>query len=356
MRARGQVGTHTRPGQDAPGRPAFGGIALIRARGPGAMWLSARADAGALKVYKRLCDDAARLARFGAFDCELASETLTWTDGVYHLFGLEPGLVLRRSQVVGFYSDESRAEMEAARAEAIRSGDPLTVEARIRTAQGETRWMRLFMQVDQAGAAARRIFGGKQDVTAERETFDRLRHMAERDQLTGLANRYVFEAQLRDGTFEPHATGDPVLVLIDLDHFKLLNDRFGHLAGDACLRETAKRLRRAFPDARLIARLGGDEFGALLPPLPATALETRLTMAQALLCRPMIWAGRRLELGASIGAAAARGQRAAQLFAQADAALYAAKSRGRGTVQIGTGGETTFAAPAPPLAKRATRA
>lgn len=298
------------------------------------MWLSARSDASALRKYKSLCDEAGRLARFGAFECDLVTEALTWTDGVYHLFGLQSGLVLRRNQVLSFYEDESRAEMEAARAEAIRSGDPLTVEAKIRTAKGETRWMRLFVQADQPGGAARRLFGGKQDITAEREMLDRLRHMAERDQLTGLANRYVFEAHLRGGTCAPERAGFPALVLVDLDHFKQLNDRFGHLAGDACLRETAKRLRRAFPDARLIARLGGDEFGALLPPLAREALESRLTAAQALLCRPMMWSGRRLELGASIGAAHAQEQGTARLYAEADAALYVAKSRGRGTAQI----------------------
>lgn len=298
------------------------------------MWLSTRSNAGTLRKYKSLCDDAARLARFGAFECDLATEALTWTDGVYHLFGLEAGLRLNRCQVLGFYTDESRAEMEAARAEAIRSGDPLTIEARIRTAQGESRWMRLFVQVDRPGSEATRLFGGKQDITAEREALDRLRHMAERDQLTGLANRYVFEAHLRDRAHEPEGVGSPALVLVDLDHFKTLNDRFGHLAGDACLRETAKRLRRAFPDARLIARLGGDEFGVLLPAQPLAALESRLAAAQALLCRPMLWGGRRVEVGASIGAARADGRRVAQFFEAADAALYVAKSQGRGTVQI----------------------
>jgi diguanylate cyclase (GGDEF)-like protein len=128
------------------------------------------------------------------------------------------------------------------------------------------------------------------------------------------------------------------LVLIDLDRFKELNDTFGHEAGDACLREIAMRLRRAFHDAGLVARLGGDEFALILrAPTGPARIARVLQETVAMLCRPLFWNGLRLQVGASIGAAlVGRPHRRpiTELFAEADIALYAAKAAGRNKVHV----------------------
>jgi hypothetical protein len=192
-------------------------------------------------VRVRLYDQALNLARVGAWACELETERLTWTPGVYDIFGYPMGNPLRRADIVDLYIDESRRNMELARAEVIRSGRAVTLDAEIRTWRGESRWMRLSISTEAVGGRPKRIFGSKQDITSDREAMESLRRQAETDPLTGLANRSVFQARYREvvGDCLNHGFAS-ALVLIDLDRFKDLNDTFGHAAGDACLCEVAQ--------------------------------------------------------------------------------------------------------------------
>ncbi|WP_132251437.1 diguanylate cyclase domain-containing protein [Methylobacterium segetis] len=287
----------------------------------------------------RLHAEAARLARLGAWECDLATERLTWTEGVYDLFGLGAGAPLRRPEIVGLYEEASRGAMERLRAEAIRTGRGFVLDALIRPRRGEERWIRIGAELARdAEGRPERLYGYKQDVTAEREALERLRHRAERDHLTGLANRAAFDARCRAAAAGPDR-GVAGLVLIDLDRFKAINDGLGHAAGDACLRAASERLRHAFADAALVARIGGDEFAVLLrAPLGRRRILRMLARASAALCRPVPWNGTALAVSASIGARILDPGRdrapGAELFAEADAALYAAKAAGRNAVRI----------------------
>src|SRR4051794_10255375 len=107
--------------------------------------------------------------------------------------------------------------MESLRAEAIRSGRGFVLDGRIRTFRGEERWIRIHAEVAREAGRPVRLFGAKQDVTAEREVFDRLRERADHDPLTGLANRGLFDARARERCARPRARGLGALVLIDLD-------------------------------------------------------------------------------------------------------------------------------------------
>jgi diguanylate cyclase (GGDEF)-like protein len=290
------------------------------------------------EVRVRLYDQALDLARIGAWECELETERLTWTSGVYDIFGYPMGNPLRRASIVDLYVDESRRDMELARAEVIRSGRAVSLDAKIRTWRGESRWIRLLINTDGGGRRAR-IFGSKQDITADRQVMENLRRQAETDPLTGLANRAVFQARYREvvGDSLNHGFASAV-VLIDLDRFKELNDTFGHPAGDACLCEIALRLGRAFRNAGLVARLGGDEFAIILraPTNPARIVHV-LQQTVVMLSRPLFWNGLRLEVSASIGAAlVGRPHRRpiTELFAEADIALYDAKAAGRNKVHL----------------------
>jgi diguanylate cyclase (GGDEF)-like protein len=291
------------------------------------------------EIRARLYDQACGHARIGAWECELATERLTWTSGVHGIFGYPTGNPLRRASIVDLYVDESRRNMELARAEVIRSGFAVSLDTEIRTWRGEKRWMRLSINMVGEGSRPARIFGSKQDITSEREILESLRRQAETDPLTGLANRSVFQARhdelVRDSLNYGFASA---LVLIDLDRFKELNDTFGHEAGDACLREIGMRLKRAFGDAGLVSRLGGDEFALILrAPTGPARIARVLQETVAMLCRPLFWNGIRLQVGASIGAALVgrpHRRRITELFAEADAALYAAKAAGRNKVHL----------------------
>ena len=147
------------------------------------------------EIRARLYDQAFGHTRIGAWDCELATERLTWTSGVPDIFDYPTGNPLPRASIVDLYVDESRRNMELARAEVIRSGFAVSLDTEIRTWRGEKRWMRLSINMVGEGSRPARIFGSKQDITSEREILESLRRQAETDPLTGLANRSVFQAR-----------------------------------------------------------------------------------------------------------------------------------------------------------------
>jgi diguanylate cyclase (GGDEF)-like protein len=159
------------------------------------------------------------------------------------------------------------------------------------------------------------------------------------DELTLLANRRGFEVLAQHGLnlckrLDRHAS----LLFFDLDGFKQINDRFGHAAGDACLKAFAERLKAAFCDAPMIARIGGDEFALLVDTsLSPPALERYVSRLLTDLTRPIAWRGQILIVGASAGIALPADPHrydAEGLSAMADKALYAAKAAGRGTVRM----------------------
>ncbi len=149
------------------------------------------------------------------------------------------------------------------------------------------------------------------------------------DELTGLGNRRQFEQAVGSG---PERSA---LLILDLDHFKKLNDEHGHQAGDAALRHVAGILRRALRDGDLALRLGGEEFGLWLPGAAiAQATEVAERVRLAVSGAPLIWNGHPVPITCSIGGAAVPDTvgAAANLYSAADAALYRAKSGGRDRV------------------------
>ena len=296
-------------------------------------------QAPSIADVKQLYDRASTLARIGVWECRLDDEALTWTDGVYDLFELPRHCSLSRHDIANFYEPSSRREMERLRAHAILNRSSFTLDARIWTAKGNERWMRLTAGVECDTGRPARIFGVKQDITAEKALWEHMRRLAECDPLTGLPNRGVFQASFWDRP-EGGASRQPLaaLLLIDIDGFKHINDTFGHSAGDECLRNIAARLGWAFEDALLLARIGGDEFAVMIAaPADRSTIETLTREALGQLQVPLVWLGQSFRISASVGIAMPQdpvNYDAAQLFAQADAALYAAKAAGRNTHRI----------------------
>jgi len=159
------------------------------------------------------------------------------------------------------------------------------------------------------------------------------RHEADHDHLTGLVNRHVLMDAVKRA-LDPDVSHDTRgLLFIDLDGFKEINDRFGHLAGDALLIAAAERLRRALRPHDLLARLGGDEFVVLLGGAATEKDALAVARRQAdVLSAPFGVAGELVTLTSSVGIAlAAPGAvTAAELVHRADTAMYDAKSDGPG--------------------------
>ncbi len=275
---------------------------------------------------------ASAAARLGMWECDLTTETLQWSGGTYDMFDIERNAPLVRKQALPRYSTHSLKALEKIRSESLAQGKGFNLDAELVTARGAQRWIRITAVVDCADKRPTRLFGMKQDITEEKAKLDRLRYLAETDELTGLANRSLFQAKLAGMCETAHAADAGALLLIDLDGFKEVNDSLGHAAGDGCLAEVARRLSRACPDAVVVARTGGDEFAVLLGPTPdvrriaAVAAHIVKTMG-----RPVDSHGRRFTIGASVGIAWVNSRAPGEIFQRADAALYAAKAAGKNT-------------------------
>jgi two-component system cell cycle response regulator len=157
------------------------------------------------------------------------------------------------------------------------------------------------------------------------------------DRLTGLPNRRYIERRLEEALAAARRTRRPlVLALADLDHFKQINDRHGHAAGDAVLRHVAAALRQWFRRTDVIARYGGEEFVILFPEAePSVAAERLERLRAGLAEQPVRLSGATVPLTLSLGVAVfpADGEEPADLLARADQRLYAAKQAGRNRLQ-----------------------
>jgi diguanylate cyclase (GGDEF)-like protein len=161
---------------------------------------------------------------------------------------------------------------------------------------------------------------------------EELRHQAYHDPLTGLANRSLFTDQVNARIRAPGPGLLPVVLFIDLDDFKVVNDSLGHVAGDRLLVAVADRVRNCVRSGDVAARLGGDEFAILLDDVADLnrALSVSKRLLEALKV-PVPIEGHELSISASIGIAAGRDEqdRADDLLRNADVAMYTAKAQGK---------------------------
>lgn len=165
-----------------------------------------------------------------------------------------------------------------------------------------------------------------------------LRQSAELDALTGCLNRRSVDQWLVRSFAEAARDGSPLSVLfVDLDRFKLINDRYGHAAGDRCLRAVAGALAGALEEGDIFGRYGGEEFVAILPGRSGAAARQVGERLRAVVERQVIdWEGHSLKLTVSVGVATRReDERTPQAtIERADKALYAAKRVGRNCVHV----------------------
>lgn len=244
-----------------------------------------------------------RWYRWSVYDLPIEPTTDTWLHAVHRLRALEP--------------DTS-----------------LSMEVSAKHADGSLRLMELTaVDLTQNSAVAGTVLTLR-DVTATRTLQGQLRFRADHDELTGLANRAQFLSRLnRDLLGDRH----PIVMFIDLDDFKSINDTLGHESGDVLLNSVAARLQKRIPDERgLVARLGGDEFAVILPGITVDqAIEIGMA-AMADLREPIrLNPFNSVSTSCSIGIAQPElHDTASVLLRNADLAMYRAKRRGKGFVEV----------------------
>jgi len=279
--------------------------------------------------FRALCAHAADLVALIAVD-----GTIRYASPSHQRVLGYPPETLQGANVVAVVHPADRARVRAMLgARGGRHDAVSTVTARLRHADGSWRLVELTATRRLDDPAIGGLILNGRDVTTRVAMEAALRQQALHDALTGLPNRTLLQDRLRQALRGAARARTPLaLGLLDLDHFKEVNDTLGHDAGDALLREVSRRIQGTLRASDTVARLGGDEFAVVLPGDDATSAVSAARKILAVLTEPIMLPGQRVVVGGSLGIALypAHGADAATLLRHADVAMYAAKRTGGG--------------------------
>ncbi|MEQ8842696.1 MAG: PAS domain S-box protein [Acidimicrobiales bacterium] len=278
---------------------------------------------------RRRLEDAQRSAHLGSFEIDMVTGEVERSDEVYRIIGLGPDDV-KSGVDFDFVHPEDAEGVQELLAAAVAGERDLALTHRIVRPDGEIRWVvtRSSMFEDPEG---RVLWGTVLDITELHEARGELEQLAYYDALTGLANRTLLTSQLTEVLDAAAVAGTRTAVgLVDLDRFKVVNDRLGHGTGDAVLRAVAGRFSARLGERDLLGRFGGDEFVVLRPACDEAGARDLGTSLIEALAEPIMIDGRRFDMSASVGVVVVEpGGNAEDSLREADATMYLAKESGR---------------------------
>ncbi len=275
----------------------------------------------------------------GIWEYDVTAGTLIWDDIMMQLYRIDP------AQFNGSYEDwrgrvhpEDMVEAETTLLEAIENKSQLSDEFRIVWPNGQVRYIKMdaLMQSGKDGKV-KRVTGVNQDVTETRRLEEKLRRLATTDSLTGATNRRHFTSRGEEEIARSKRYETPITMLtLDIDHFKRVNDTYGHPVGDEVLKSLVTICRATLRTTDIFSRMGGEEFSALLP---ETTLEDAIKTAERL--RKAVEASRVMaedeviKYTISLGVSELRAADTSLegLMRRADRALYMAKDAGRNRIK-----------------------
>ncbi|SEB87460.1 diguanylate cyclase/phosphodiesterase with PAS/PAC sensor(s) /diguanylate cyclase/phosphodiesterase with PAS/PAC and GAF sensor(s) [Rhizobiales bacterium GAS191] len=291
----------------------------------------------AIAKQNRMFSTASKLAALGAWEYDRLNDVITWSEGTYEICKLDRDERLNFAKIYDMYTPECQKQLLRTMDKATRDGTGYTFEGEIITPEGKRRWLRLFAESEIVDGVVVRRCGVVQDITDQHLLFKRLKFLATHDTLTRLLNRAAIRDRLQAIANVPSGPGlTRAFLLVDVDGFKFVNDAFGHRAGDACLKELARRLKRLCRPAE-IARLGSDEFAVFYGELDAgQAVDEIGQRILEAFREPIEWKGQSFRLSASIGATSWSDCKSdgAEVIMETDLALHDAKTSGRNTIRL----------------------
>lgn len=280
--------------------------------------------------------EAQRLGKLATWRCPLETNIVEWDERAYEMMRCDPeAFDPTIENVRQFYIDGGRERLVMLSERVIATGQRQSDTFKVQRGDGTVidLYLRSTLECDADGDPVA-LFGTMQDVTKERAAARELEQLAYYDHLTGLANRTLFTRELERQSASAGKNGHrAALVLLDLDHFKEVNDTLGHQAGDQLLGIVGQRLASLVSKNNFVARLGGDEFAVIVQDEIDTAtLDAFCGRIIETLSIPASLSLGKVQTNASIGIALMpeHSTEPDELMRFADLALYASKEKGRG--------------------------
>ena len=309
---------------------------------------------GTRRAYDALTEQLARYEVILAqtentlFDWDMETDTITFSNTWRNIFLTEPETKhVRRTLTEGSFLHPDDLPLLLDRIRLLESGSSYEMlEVRMTAAEGRYLWCRFRASAvrDDTGGL-KRIVGVIINIDTEKQAEQALQAQAERDALTKLLNKDAGRKQAEEYLNHFPQGVSSALLIIDLDNFKQVNDRYGHLFGDTVLTKVAREIRKLFRAQDILARIGGDEFLVLMRGMSDRALvENRCQRLLAIFRTAFRDIRSEVDFSCSIGIALSpeHGTSYVELFRRADMALYRAKDQGRNTYVFFDGKDTAF--------------
>ncbi|HQS97394.1 MAG: hypothetical protein B7X90_16460 [Novosphingobium sp. 17-62-19] len=283
---------------------------------------------------------AERLTSIGCWRLDLITGGVAWSEGIYDIHRVPVTETEKLDDALAYYPPADRERLEAALDAASRTGACFELELDFIAANGAHKRVRTIGEPELEQGRVVALIGVLQDVTERHRSMAELSKRANTDEVTLIASRHKFVSYVDSCVDKAKISREPLaLMLIDLDHFKQVNDTLGHAAGDDVLRAVAMVLRSPWLKDSLAARLGGDEFALVLtdPGLIANLPDIAAQLTEQLRFPRRSKTGDFI-VSATIGCSELDGPADSRhdLLQRADRALYRAKAQGRGSFSIDT--------------------
>ena len=292
--------------------------------------------------YPRVQGFSEAVSNHGSWEYELDEQVIRWSPALFRIHGVSPHEFEPTNDTVrALIHPEDRDAYRDVVADAVAARSPFAYQHRIVQPGGSERVVMVrgaYLEGIDGGSP--RLVGTTQDVTGRVGDEERLWHLADHDSLSGLFNRRRFMEELTREVAFAQRSGEPgALLVLDVDRFKDINDSLGHMVGDSLLIRIAEQLRSRLRRTDTLARLGGDEFAIVLPCCP---VEQGQKIAHEILAKlnqhaSVQIAGMERRLTASIGVAVfgpGQPRTADELLVEADLAMYRAKAKAGGTLEV----------------------
>ncbi len=289
------------------------------------------------QLMRDLCR-AESIARVGSYRLDLRTERLHASVFLYEMLELQCNLKsLEFADILSLFSKDDVSDLLRAHKELMHGADASSADLTF-TSNNTSLELELRCELlrDEEGNPVA-IYGALLDVSKRVKAEQQVRHMAYHDMLTGMPNRAHFMKESLSFMRMAHRGQESfALHLVDLDGFKEINDRLGHLAGDRVLQVVSSRIRAAIKDSDVAARIGGDEFAILHSGVSTSAdiekLGSRLVTS---ISEPIVIDSNRVCIGASLGVAIFEGEDSVeQMVHRADQMLYEVKRSGKGAFKL----------------------